>query len=555
MFYRMATQRMQISRKYFGVTAAISLTEPKPEDLQHTTELEKVLKSYDVFEDPSELEHRKKILAKLDTLVKQWVRDVSIAKNIPEAVADTLGGKIYPIGSYRLGVHGKNADIDALCVAPRNIEWTDYFGPFFELLRRQPEVTECRAVEEAFVPVIKMKFAGIEIDLLFTRLAFKEIPDHFDLCDNMLLQNLDPKSVRSLNGIRVAEEILRLVPNVDNFRLALRAIKLWAKSRGIYSNSLGYFGGVSWAILVARTCQLYPNATAATLVHRFFLVFSNWQWTQPVQLKYPENVNLGFQVWDPRVNYRDGLHLMPIITPAYPEQNSTFNVSSSTRQVMIDEFHRGKKITDEIMISKAAGWDKLFAAPSFFFNYRHFIVLLASSDNAADHLEWCGLVESKVRLLVQSMERNPHIKLAHVNPKCFKHHGDTSKDGELCSLWFIGLAFDRTKNLNVDLTESIIKFTHTIHSQAGHLGKDGTNIEARHIRRNQLSLYLEPNLLAQEVSNLKASSPKNGETGETSRKRPRSDDGQTATVNKKARKDSETPQSAIASHYRVPSSG
>lgn len=65
---------------------------------------------------------------------------------------------------------------------------------------------------------------------------------------------------------------------------------------GIYSNSLGYFGGVSWAMLVARTCQLYPNAVAATLVHKFFLVFSRWKWPHPVLLKQPDTVNLGFPV-------------------------------------------------------------------------------------------------------------------------------------------------------------------------------------------------------------------------------------------------------------------
>lgn len=227
---RNSSPQQQQPLKQLGMTSAISLAEPRSEDLQKTEELRKALEPFKVFESQDELNHRMEILAKLNTLVKQWVKDVSMAKNMPEAAAEKLGGKIYTFGSYRLGVHHKGADIDALCVAPRNIERTDYFTSFFELLKKQSEVTECRSVEEAFVPVIKMNFDGIEIDLLFARLSLKEIPDDFDLRDDNLLKNLDPRSVRSLNGCRVTDEILALVPNIENFRLALRSIKLWAKS-------------------------------------------------------------------------------------------------------------------------------------------------------------------------------------------------------------------------------------------------------------------------------------------------------------------------------------
>lgn len=79
------------------------------------------------------------------------------------------------------------------------------------------------------MPVIKMKYEGIEIDLLFARLALKEVHDSVDLRDDNILKNLDEKCVRSLNGCRVTDEILRQVPNRESFRLALRAIKLWAK--------------------------------------------------------------------------------------------------------------------------------------------------------------------------------------------------------------------------------------------------------------------------------------------------------------------------------------
>lgn len=119
----------------------------------------------------------------------------------------------------------------------------------------------------------------------------------------------------------------------------------------------------------------------------------------------------------------------------------------------------------------------------WFFRYRHFIVLLVSSQTAEDHLEWCGLVESKIRLLINNLERNVHIALAHVNPRCFQqvHQVKISDDkvgenGEktvkplvqapFCSMWFIGLEFEKTENLNVDLTENIQNFTNSVHKHA-----------------------------------------------------------------------------------------
>ncbi|XP_050294839.1 poly(A) polymerase type 3 isoform X2 [Anthonomus grandis grandis] len=506
-----------------GMTSAISTAAPKEIDLIRTKELEKALNSFDIFESEKELNHRMLILGKLYSLVKQWIKEVSIKCNMPESVAENVGGKVCTFGSYRLGVHSKGADIDALCVAPKHVSRNEFFGSFYELLKEQPEVTELRAVEEAFVPVIKMNFDGIEIDMLFAQLLQKEIPDSMDLRDDNLLKNLDPKCVRSLNGCRVTDEMLRLVPNVDSFRLTLRAIKLWAKKHGIYSNVLGYLGGVSWAMLVARTCQLYPNAAPATLVHKFFLIFSKWKWPQPVLLKQPVNVSLGFPTWDPRVNIQDRFHHMPIITPAYPQQNSTFNVSQSTKTIMVEEFKSGLQITDEIILGKAT-WDKLFEPPQFFMKYRHFIVLMVSAANSKDLLDWTGLVESKIRFLIGTLERNECIVLPHINPEVYAMP-DSQKDAKSNSLmWFIGLEFKKMEGLNIDLTYDIQQFTEHVNKHAVNIQiyKTSMKLEARYVKRKQLPQYLPPGVIKRERKSSLTITNKNGLSTD-SRKRQSTD--------------------------------
>ncbi|XP_012494634.1 PREDICTED: poly(A) polymerase gamma [Propithecus coquereli] len=450
----------QRQQKHYGITSPISLACPKEIDHIYTQKLIDAMKPFGVFEDEEELNHRLVVLGKLNNLVKEWISDVSESKNLPPSVVATVGGKIFTFGSYRLGVHTKGADIDALCVAPRHVERSDFFQSFFEKLKHQDGIRNLRAVEDAFVPVIKFEFDGIEIDLVFARLAIQTISDNLDLRDDSRLRSLDIRCIRSLNGCRVTDEILHLVPNKETFRLTLRAVKLWAKRRGIYSNMLGFLGGVSWAMLVARTCQLYPNAAASTLVHKFFLVFSKWEWPNPVLLKQPEESNLNLPVWDPRVNPSDRYHLMPIITPAYPQQNSTYNVSTSTRTVMVEEFKQGLAVTDEILQGKS-DWSKLLEPPNFFQKYRHYIVLTASASTEENHLEWY----------------NNYV-----------------------SMWFLGIIFRRVENaesVNIDLTYDIQSFTDTVYRQANNINmlKEGMKIEATHVKKKQLHHYLPAEIL------------------------------------------------------------
>jgi poly(A) polymerase len=91
----------------YGITGPISTKGPDPQDRIATENLEETLRSYDYFESDAELAHRVDVMAKLNALVRKWIRDVSLAKNVPPEIVDTVGGRVHTFGSYRLGVHSK----------------------------------------------------------------------------------------------------------------------------------------------------------------------------------------------------------------------------------------------------------------------------------------------------------------------------------------------------------------------------------------------------------------------------------------------------------------
>ncbi len=62
---------------------------------------------------------------------------------------------------------------------------------------------------------------------------------------------------RAINGVRVAELLKTKVPDFAKFQKILRFVKCWAKRRAIYSNVVGYLGGISWAICVVYFCKRF----------------------------------------------------------------------------------------------------------------------------------------------------------------------------------------------------------------------------------------------------------------------------------------------------------
>eukprot|EP00929_Paragymnodinium_shiwhaense_P002143 TRINITY_DN102345_c0_g1_i1.p1 TRINITY_DN102345_c0_g1~~TRINITY_DN102345_c0_g1_i1.p1 ORF type:complete len:704 (-),score=162.44 TRINITY_DN102345_c0_g1_i1:56-2167(-) len=446
-----------------GVTEPISLSLPTQAELALTEALSEELRREAPLDTEDGMRHRTSVLLELQRVVKQFIYEVCVSKGSDESSARSAGAKIFTFGSYRLGLVGPGSDIDALCVAPENITREAFFEVLVPKLQEHPDVQDLTPVPDAHTPIIKMKLSGVEIDLLFARLALPVVPENLQsLNDDSLLKNLDDKTVRSLNGCRVADHILSLVPDAERFRDTLRFIKLWAKRRGIYSNVLGFFGGITWAILVARICQLYPHQCPAALVKRFFKVYNRWSWKNPVTLcpiREESTVPglMAFKVWNPKAHRHDSMHLMPVITPAFPAMNSTFNVTETTRRVLLEEFARGSRIADEVEAGKC-GWSELYRATPFFQMYREYLHIEVLAKSPQVFTKWHGWIESKLRHLVKQLEQIPNV--------CVRPNPDSMsfKDAEYehaCSV-FMGVA--KPKGLKVDMKEQVTKFVQIINS-------------------------------------------------------------------------------------------
>lgn len=99
-------------------------------------------------------------------------------------------------------------------------------------------IEELTPVPDAFVPIIKFEYSGISIDLIFSRLAQPQVPINLTLKDKGMLRGVEERDLRSLNGTRVTDEILELVPQQKVFKYALRAVKLWAQRKSATAGNL-----------------------------------------------------------------------------------------------------------------------------------------------------------------------------------------------------------------------------------------------------------------------------------------------------------------------------
>lgn len=422
------------------------------------------------IENDAELRKRERVMDELKGVFQQWVFSVCRSKGLSEDLARAAGGKIYTSGSYRLRVHEPGADIDSVGVAPKHCGRDDFFSTFKSALQAHPLVENLRSIESAVVPIMTFDMDGVNIDMLFAQLPLNEVPDALDIDDDGILHSVDEATEKSLNGPRVTNLIYKLVAhNYDSFLQVLRMARIWGKRRGIYSNKMGYLGGVNFNILVALICQLFPRATPAYLLCKFFHIFAQWNWPSPAILCRPVDHRLGFEVWNPNHHLygraaaeHARANLMPIVTPAYPAMNSAANVNPWTFKVIKDEFERASQICKDIeavhlynpdpplrksQAELAQEWERLIEPSDFFARYDTYLAInlldtsaqQAATPGAFD--EFKAYISSRLRKLVERLGYLPFSQV-HLFPREFNSATAFIEGARLAASYFVGVVED-----------------------------------------------------------------------------------------------------------------
>ena len=401
----------------------ISEEEPTSLDIEETEIIESILKNdYNLFESENESRKRQEVIIKLDSLVKKACENLGIKKGLSPQDAHNAGGKLFSFGSYRLGVVSPGDDLDVLCVGPDHCDRDQFYDEMEKQLRTEKDITQISPVKDANVPIIKIIFSGIPVDILVARLNYKTINENLTLEDDNVLRYCSGKCILSLNGCRVTNAILSLVPDKENFKLTLRVIKLWAKKRGIYGNVIGYPGGVAWAILVAKVCQMFPKLKPNKLIRKFFNVYANWNWEEPVkitELKKDVGFKCEIEVWKPKDDKDKDkyFNVLTILTPAFPSQNTNYNTTETTKRVLIEEFIKFDNYTKNIIFDNnnidfiRLQWHNLFNEIDFFKEYNVFLQIDILATTLENFKYWDGLVESRLRFLITGFLDLPQIKL------------------------------------------------------------------------------------------------------------------------------------------------
>lgn len=122
---------------------------------------------------PKEEERRsQKLLAldKLSLLLKVWARMVVYQLGYDDKIVARKHLKLVPFGSFKYEDSSMETDLDVLCITSRYITRKHFFHDLRRLFEGLKEVQDFTVVMTAYIPIMKMKFNGVAMDICYSQI-------------------------------------------------------------------------------------------------------------------------------------------------------------------------------------------------------------------------------------------------------------------------------------------------------------------------------------------------------------------------------------------------
>jgi poly(A) polymerase len=259
-----------------------------------------------------------------------------------------------------LGVHFPETDIDVICIFRQKfVAMNDFFTDFVKTISHedQTEFTQICIIGQARVPIIKFKLFEVQFDVLFASVddfsSIKRIIDkpNFKQADQNQIKEewrrLSETTQNSFYG-RIACNNLKRVVGSDIFKLVLRAVRFWAMQRGLYSTNMGYFSGITLAVMVAKICQDFAGLEPACLLYKFFDFYAEFAWREPVCIVTEQKRKSKL-----RIEHLDAVDqfsndVMVVLTPNDQLRNTAYRVNDHNFYAICQELQRAQQIVHKL---------------------------------------------------------------------------------------------------------------------------------------------------------------------------------------------------------------
>lgn len=117
-----------------------------------TKSLHTLCTTRNLIESSSGMQKRERVMKDLDAMLFAWSESLlpgspTYAENLSHPNPDnTAAPSLLSFGSYRLGVHTPDADVDCLVLAPPHVTRDDFFDSWVGVLKGEERVTELHPV-------------------------------------------------------------------------------------------------------------------------------------------------------------------------------------------------------------------------------------------------------------------------------------------------------------------------------------------------------------------------------------------------------------------------